>query len=92
MAEAHIVRLAVPEFMIVVGVRLAVRPDGALVVRAMVPVNPPRDMTLIVFDVHPPAATEIALGVVVTWKSWTLTVTMALCERPALVVPVTVTR
>lgn len=86
------VSVEVPEFMMAVGVRVAVKPDGGLVVRATVPVNPPREMTLTVFDVHPPAATDMALGVAVTSKSWTLTVTIAVCERPALVVPVIVTR
>lgn len=66
---AHTVSVEVPAFMIVVGVRVAVRPDGTLVVRAIVPVNPPSEITLTVFDVHPPAATGMALGVVVSWKS-----------------------
>ena len=91
-AAAQTVSVEVPEFMIVVGVREAVKPDGALVVRAIEPVNPPREITLTVFDVHPPAATDMVLGVAVSWKSWTLTVTKAVCERDELVVPVIVTR
>ena len=89
---AQTVSVEVPEFMIVVGVSEAVKPDGALVVSAIEPVNPPREITLALFDVHPPAATDMALGEAVSWKSWTLTVTMALCESDELVVPVTVTR
>lgn len=52
--------------MIVVGARVAVRPEGALVVSAMVPTNPPREITLTGFAVHPPAATDMAFGVVVS--------------------------
>jgi hypothetical protein len=76
--------------MIVVGARVAVRPEGALVVSVMVPANPPREFRLTGLDVHPPAATDMAFGVV-NWKSRTLTVTIAVRESDALVVPVTVT-
>lgn len=63
---AHTASVEVPEFMIVVGVRVAVKPDGALVVRAIEPVNPPREITAIVFDVHPPWATLMELGLAFT--------------------------
>ena len=87
---AQTVMVEVPEFMIVVGVSVAVRPDDALVVRAIEPVNPPREITVMVFDVHPPWATLIEFGLAVSWKSWTFTVTMMLREIDPSV-PVTVT-
>ena len=89
-AAAQTVSVEVPEFMIVVGVRVAVKPDGVPVVRAIEPVNPPREITVIVFDVHPPCATVMELGLAVTWKSRTFTVTIALREMDPSV-PVTVT-
>lgn len=87
---AQMVSVEVPEFMIVVGVSVAVRPDGALVVRVIEPVNPPREIIVMVFDVHPPWAIVMEFGLAVSWKSWTFTDTMVFREiNPS--VPVTVT-
>lgn len=90
MGEAQIVSVEVPEFMMTVGVRIAVMPEGAPVVNDTVPTKPPREVTVIVFEVHPPCATLMELGLAVIWKSSTFTVTIAECEiDPSVLATVT---
>ena len=73
------------------GVRVQVRPAGETVdVRATVPVNPFTGATVIVEVAAVPALTLTLVGLAVTVKSLTVTVTVAECVRDPLV-PVTVT-
>ena len=85
-----IVRVELPELVIEVGLRVAVIPAGALAVSATVPLKPPREFTVIVLVPDDPCRTVMLVGLAVSVKSWTLTVTMALWESVPLV-PVTVT-
>jgi len=77
--------------MMLVGVRVQVRPAGETAdVRATVPVNPLIGATVIVEVATVPAVVVTAVGLAVTEKSVTATVTVAECEIAPLV-PVTVT-
>ena len=61
-----------------VGVRVQVRPAGETVdVRATVPVKPFRGATVIVDAAAAPARTVTLVGLAVTVKSFTVTVTVA---------------
>ena len=61
-----------------VGLRLQVSPAGETVdVRATVPVKPFRGATVIVDDAVAPARTVTLVGLAVTVKSMTVTVTVA---------------
>ena len=85
------VRVEVPDPVTDVGFSTAFTTDGAFAVRATEPEKPPRDVTVMVLvavDGHVVDAIEVGLAVSV--KSWTLTVTIALWDS-ALLVPVTVT-
>ena len=63
---------------ILVGVRVHVRPAGDTVeVRATVPVKPFRGATVIVDVTAVPEFVETLVGLAVTVKSWTVTVTVA---------------
>ncbi len=74
-----------------VGVRVQVRPAGETVeVRATVPVNPLTGATVMVEAAAVPALTLTLVGLAVTVKSFTVTVTVAEWDREPLV-PVTVT-
>ncbi len=74
-----------------VGLKEQVRPAGDTVeVRATVPVNPFTGATVIVDVAVPPALEEMLVGLAVTVKSVTVTVTVAECDREPLA-PVTVT-
>jgi len=73
------------------GLRVHVRPAGETVaVRATVPVNPLTGVTVMVDDPEPPDAKLMLVGLAVTVKSRTVTVTVAEWVRAPLV-PVTVT-
>ncbi len=74
------------------GVRVQVRPVAGEIVwlRATVPVKPFTGATVIIEAPEAPAMTVTLVGLAVTVKSWTVTVTVAVRERPALA-PVTVT-
>ena len=77
--------------MILVGVRVQVRPAGETVdVRATVPVNPFTGATVIVDVTAVPELVATLVGLAVTVKSVTVTVTVAEWESDPLV-PVTVT-
>src|SRR6266567_5643578 len=75
-----------------VGLCVQLRPvDGETVtVSATVPVNPLTGETVIVEVPVPPTGIVTDVGLAVTVKSLTVTVTVAVCERDPLV-PVTVT-
>ncbi len=63
---------------ILVGLSVQVRPAGETVdVRVTVPVNPFRGVTVIVEAAEAPARTVTLVGLAVTWKSLTVTVTVA---------------
>jgi hypothetical protein len=73
------VRVEVPEPpLMLVGLRVAVRPADALAVRATVPVNPLSGATVMVAVPDAPALTVIDVGLALMVKSWTVTVTVAL--------------
>ena len=73
------------------GVRVQVRPAGETVeVNATVPVNPLTGATVIVDVAAVPTLTATVVGLAVTVKSMTVTVTVAEWDRAPLV-PVTVT-
>ena len=60
------------------GVRVQVRPAGeTLEVRATVPVNPLRGATVIVDVAAAPARADTLVGLALTLKSFTVTVTVA---------------
>lgn len=75
-----------------VGLRAQVRPVAGetVVARVTVPVNPFTEVTVIVEVPVAPALTVTDVGLAVTVKSWTVTVTVAVRVKPALV-PLTVT-
>ena len=73
------------------GVRVQVNPAGDTVeVRATVPVKPFTGATVIVDVAAVPTLTATVVGLAVTVKSWTVTVTVAVRVMEPLV-PVTVT-
>jgi hypothetical protein len=72
------VRVEVPEPpLMLVGLRVAVRPADALAVRATVPVKPLTGATVIVAVPDAPALTTIDVGLALIVKSWTVTDTVA---------------
>ena len=74
-----------------VGLRVHVRPAGeTLLVSVTVPVKPWTGATVMVELAVAPATTVALVGLVVTVKSFTVTVTVAVCDSEPLV-PVTVT-
>ena len=73
------------------GVRVQVKPAGDTeLVSATVPVKPWTGATVIVEVAAVPTVVVTAVGLAVTVKSFTVTVTVAECDREPLV-PVTVT-
>jgi hypothetical protein len=90
LAFAVIVSIELPEMVIEVGANVAVSPAGAVAERLTVPLKPPVEFTVIVVVLDEDCATITVVGLAVTVKSVTLTVTIVLCERVPLV-PVTVT-
>ena len=88
--DALTVRVEEPELTTLVGLSVAVRPVVAVALRLTVPVNPPTAVMVQMLVPELPWATVIVLGAHESVKSWTLTVTIVLCERDPLV-PVTVT-
>jgi hypothetical protein len=89
-AEATTLRFDEPEIVTLVGLSDGVSPEVALAVRETVPVNPPIAVTVQVLVAEPPCATVMLLGLHVSVKSSTLTVTIVVWVRDPLV-PVTVT-
>ena len=92
-ALAVIVRTDEPEEVTLVGARVAVRPAGTVALRDTVPLKPPSPWTVILLVAVLPelaAFTVTHVGLAVRVKSWTLTVTIVLCDSAPLV-PVTVT-
>lgn len=63
--------------MILLGVRVQVRPPDVATVRATVPVNPFTGATVIVEVARVPAVVVTDVGLAVTVKSFTVTVTVA---------------
>jgi len=88
--DAVTVRVDEPELVTLVGLSVAVSPAVALAVRFTVPVNPPIAVTVQVLVPDPPWAIVRVLGVHVSVKSWTFTVTIVVWLREPLA-PVTVT-
>jgi len=85
------VRVELPDPVTEVGFSEAVTTAGALAVRATVPEKPPSDATVMVLvagDGH--VVDTIEVGLAVSVKSWTLTVTIAVWDSAPLA-PVTVT-
>jgi hypothetical protein len=76
-----------PEPVTLVGVRVQL---VLLLVRATTPLKPWRAATLIVEEPATPEDTLTLVGLALIVKSWTVNVTVVLCDRPPLV-PVTVT-
>lgn len=85
-----IVSVALPELVIDVGLSVAVIPAGALAVNATVPLKPPSELTVIVLVPDDPWRMVMLVGLAVSVKSCTLTVTIVVCDSDPLV-PVTVT-
>ena len=94
MVKTVIVSVDVPELVIDVGLRETVIADGALAVSATVPLKPPTDVTVtVLLPVLDPDAgwtMDTLVGLAVSVKSCTLTVTIVVWVRDPLV-PVTVT-
>jgi hypothetical protein len=85
------VSVEVPEPpVMLVGLRVAVRPADGFAVRATVPVNPLTGATVIVTVAEDPALNETLVEPAVIVKSCTVNVTVAVCESVPLV-PVTIT-
>ncbi len=84
------VSVDVPEPVTEVGLRVAVIPDGALVVSDTVPLKPPSEVTWIMLVPEDPCTTVMLDGFAVSVKSCTLTVTIVVRDSDPLV-PVTVT-
>ena len=79
-----------PEPVTLVGLRVAVRPDDALVVRLTVPVKPLTAVTVTVDVPGAPALIVMLVGLAAMVKSWTVKLTVV--EEVLLpLVPVTVT-
>jgi len=86
------VSVEVPEPpVMLVGLRVAVRPAEALAVRATVPVNPLTGATVIVAVADAPAFTVKVVGLAVMVKSTTLTVIVPVVWDRVPLIPVTVT-
>jgi len=85
--DAHTLRDAEPEMLIVAGVMVAVTAGEAIGVRVTLPVNPPIALMLIVLVPHVPCAMLNDVGEALMLKSMTLTVTIVECDR-TIVVPV----
>ena len=72
------VNVEVPDIVTLVGLSVAVRPDGVLTVKLTVPLKPPWEVTVImlVFERHWGTVIVLGLGMIV--KSCTFTVTCVL--------------
>jgi len=91
-ASAHTFSIDEPDVVTLVGIRVALMPVEGLAVNWTRPLKPPEEVTVMEPVLQLPCMTVIVLGVLVlvTAKSWTLTVTFAVCTRLRLV-PVMVT-
>ena len=90
-AEEH-VSVDVPEPpVMLVELRVHVRPEDGLLVRATVPVNPFTGATAIVDVPEAPALTTTLVGLAVIVKSTTLTVIVPVVWDRVPLIPVTVT-
>ena len=86
------VSVEVPEPpVMLVGLRVAVRPADALAVRATVPVNPLTGDTVMEAVPEAPALTVIDVGLAAIVKSTTLTVIVPVVCDSVPLIPVTVT-